>query len=231
MMGSPDSDKDAEANEKPQHQVRITRSFYLGKFEVSQAEYEAVMGPYPGYFRGRPNNPVECVSWLDAVQFCNQLSEREGLKPFYEGKFGQVPDWNGIGYRLPTEAEWEYACRAGTETRFYFDNEGVSPGDFGWSAENSGFRTQPAGRKRPNAFGLYDMHGNVSEWCWDHYDKYYKWPAVDPHGPSHSGDRVYRDGSFDDPLNCSRSAGRFIRGPVLSARQVGFRVARFQSSN
>ena len=132
MMGSPDSDKDAEDDEKPRHRVRITRPFYLGKYEVTQAEYEAMMGDNPSHFKGKPKNPVENVSWLDAVRFCNQLSEREGLKPFYEisGETVQVPDWNGTGYRLPTEAEWEYACRAGTATRYSFGDDEASLGEF-----------------------------------------------------------------------------------------------------
>ena len=151
MMGSPDSDKDAEDDEKPRHRVRITRPFYLGKYEVTQAEYEAMMGENPSNFKGNPKNPVENVSWLDAVRFCNQLSEREGLKPFYgiSGETVQVPDWNGTGYRLPTEAEWEYACRAGTATRYSFGDDEASLGEFAWFGGNSDSRTHEVGQKRP----------------------------------------------------------------------------------
>jgi len=140
MMGSPDSDKEAEADEKPRHRVRITRPFYLGKYEVRQAEYEAVMGDNPSQFKGKPKNPVESVSWLDAVLFCNQLSEREGLKPYYEisGETVQIPARKASGYRLPTEAEWEYACRAGTTTRYCSGDDVDGLGEFAWFGSNAG---------------------------------------------------------------------------------------------
>ena len=165
--------------------MRISRPFYLGVYEVTQAQYEAVMGNNPSCFSANGGGkdrvagqstdryPVENVSWLDAIQFSNKLSEKEGKKPFYEidGKEIRVPDWNGPGYRLPTEAEWEYACRANapTPTRFSFGDNAAELGEYGWFDGNSERRTHPVGQKRPNGFGLYDMHGNVWEWCWDWY--------------------------------------------------------------
>ena len=258
MMGSPNSDKDARADEKPRHQVRITRPFYLGKYEVTQAEYEAVMGQDPSDFKrkpknqisqlspaakqlqqdpndfkGKPKNPVESVSWLDAVRFCNQLSEREGLKPFYKisGETVQVPDWNGRGYRLPTEAEWEYACRAGTATRYSFGDDETSLGEFCWFLENSDSSTHEVGQKRANGTGLHDMHGNVWEWCWDWYSAdYYKEPPVDdPRGPSQATYRVVRGGSWDYDPRGVRSASRVWFTPGARYDILGFRVARVQS--
>ena len=181
MMGSPDDDSAAGGSEKPQHRVRITRPFYLGVHEVTQAQYQEVMGNNPSFFsstadgkakvagQSTDQNPVECVSWLDAAEFCNKLSEKEGLKPFYELEAGtaRVLDWRGLGYRLPTEAEWEYACRANSKTQYTFGNNEGALGEHGWYGGNSGGQTHPVGQKRPNAFGLFDMHGNIREWCWD----------------------------------------------------------------
>ena len=220
MMGSRDSDKHFELNEKPRHRVRITRPFYLGKYVVTQAEYKAVTGRNPSFFKGQPKNPVESVSWFDAVRFCNQLSEREGLKPFYKmkpfykfwiwGETVQVADWNGTGYRLPTEAEWEYACRAGTTTRFCFGDDDHGLGEFAWFDNNAGDGTHEVGQKRPNAFGLYDMHGNVWEWCWDWYsaDYYKESPVDDPRGPSQAKHRVIRGGGWNSSRHKVRSAIR-----------------------
>jgi formylglycine-generating enzyme required for sulfatase activity len=191
LMGSPDSDPDAYDWEKPQHRVRITRPFYLGACPVTQAEYRAVMGESPSHFKEQPENPVEIVSWYDAVRFCNRLSERDDLRPFYSiaGERITVPDWDGAGYRLPTEAEWEYACRAGTTTRYWFGDDPAALGDYAWYSENSAGRTHPVREKRPNSWGLYDMHGHVWEWCWDLWDaEYYRQFASgslvdDPRGP------------------------------------------------
>ena len=153
---------------------------------------------------------MERVSWLNAIQFCNKLSDKEGKKPFYEIDGGdvRVPDWNGQGYRLPTEAEWEYACRANapTPTRYSFGDDAEDLGDYGWFSGNSD-RTHPVGQKRPNGFGLFDMHGNVAEWCWDWYREgyYNQSPADDPTGPATASGRVFRGGSWDQ---LPRSPGR-----------------------
>ncbi len=237
LMGSPDGEKDAPAWEKPQHRVQITRSFYLGKYEVTQALYQDVTGKNPSSFRGDdPGNPVERVSWLDAVEFCNKLSEREGFKPFYEigSETAQVPDWNGTGYRLPTDAEWEYACRAGTATRYSFGDDNASLGEFAWFDGNSNTRTHVVGQKRANGFGLHDMHGNVWEWCWDWFapaDYLKNGPAGDPHGPpSSAGGRVVRGGSWRDLPDGLRSSTRNGIAPNTRARNHGFRVARSPAS-
>ncbi|MDJ0561815.1 MAG: bifunctional serine/threonine-protein kinase/formylglycine-generating enzyme family protein, partial [Microcystis sp. M53599_WE4] len=138
MMGSPDSDPDAQSSEKPQHQVKVN-SFAIGKYPVTQAQYQAVMGTNPSRFQNNPQNPVENVSWDDAQAFCRKLSQITGKT-----------------YRLPTEAEWEYACRAGTTTRFYFGDDANQLGDYAWYEGNSGGTTHPVGQKKPNAWGLYD---------------------------------------------------------------------------
>jgi formylglycine-generating enzyme required for sulfatase activity len=233
QMGSGQNDKHAVYDEKPQHLVRITRPFYLGVTEVTQSQYKAVMGDNPSWFSakgggrdkvGGPStdqHPVENVSWIDAVKFCNRLSELEGRPAFYAmiRETVRVPDWKAKGYRLPTEAEWEYAC-AGDSTNL---------GDQAWSYRNSGSATHAVGRKRANRFGLHDMLGNVWEWCWDAYDEnYYKHPlGEDPVGPDAGAAalRVFRGGGwFSDPRYC-RAAIRNWGTPVLRYDYVGIRLA------
>jgi formylglycine-generating enzyme required for sulfatase activity len=223
-MGSPDSDQYAKDDEKPQHQVRITRPFYLGVTEVTQGQYRSVTGMTPSYFKGSDDLPVEQVSWNDAIAFCNKLSDREGLKPYYQSGAG-VPS-GGDGYRLPTEAEWEYACRAGTTTRYSFGDDEASLGEYSWFGE-----THPVGQKRPNTFGLYDMHGNVAEWCWDGYDKdsYRQSPVVDATGLLQASSRVFRGGVWRFGPRYARSAARYRDAPDLRDYCVGFRLARDQS--
>ncbi len=166
-MGSPRSEKGRGDNEH-QHRVRVTKPFYLSVYEVTQAEYEKVMGANPSYFKGA-NRPVNEVSWDDATEFCKRLSAKEGKT-----------------YRLPTEAEWEYACRAGTATQYSFGGDGAKLGDRAWYRRNSDDNLHPVGEKKPNAWGLHDMHGNAREWCQDRYDLEYYWesPVDDPQGPS-----------------------------------------------
>ncbi|MHC5541803.1 formylglycine-generating enzyme family protein, partial [Singulisphaera rosea] len=182
LMGSSASEQDAEFFEKPQHRVRITRPFHLGVTEVTQGQYRAVTGQNPSQFKGSDDLPVENVSWEDAVAFCKMLNERE------KAQLG------GDYYRLPTEAEWEYACRAGSTKRYSFGDDEAGLGEFAWFEANSKGKTHPVGEKRPNAFGLNDMFGNVWEWCQDWYDEDYYGQSgnADPLGPPRAAFRVDR---------------------------------------
>ncbi len=204
MMGSPDADPDAKEEEKPQHRIVIS-PFFIGATEVTQAQYRTVMWYNPSHFSSAgagkelvaghttDNHPVENVSWIDAIRFCNALSKKDGLVHYYDepgtGRSTHVgiPDPKGRGYRLPTEAEWEYACRAGSSTIFCYGDEASSLGDHDWYDENSGGQTHPVSQKPANAFGLFDMNGNVTEWCWDE-----RVPAK--FGPTSAAARVSRSG-------------------------------------
>jgi formylglycine-generating enzyme required for sulfatase activity len=208
LMGSPDSDPDASDSEKPQHQVKVN-SFAIGKYPVTQAQYQAVMGTNPSYFKNNPQNPVEDVSWNDAQAFCQKLSQITGKT-----------------YRLPTEAEWEYACRAGTTTRFYFGDNANQLGDYAWYGGNSQQTTHPVGQKKPNGWGLYDMSGNVWEWCEDNWhDNYIGAPKDGSAWLTNDNDyQIVRGGSwFHYPYYC-RSAfrGSYYRRDFFF--NFGFRV-------
>jgi formylglycine-generating enzyme required for sulfatase activity len=209
-MGSPATEKDRAADEGPVHRVRISKSFYMGKYEVTQNLYSAVMGSNPSMFK-KGERPVERVTWEEAKAFCEKLSEKYGGS-----------------YRLPTEAEWEFACRAGTQTRFYFgdDSDYSQLEQYAWCSKNSGSTTQPVGSKKPNPFGLYDMHGNVWEWCSDWYteDYYSQSPEVDPQGTLIGSKRVLRGGGWLLSGRCSRSAARGAGVPSGRSNRGGFRV-------
>ncbi len=239
MMGSPGDDKDAALHEKPQHKVRIS-PFYIGVTEVTQAQYEAVVGSNPSHFSstgegkdkvaGRPTGqyPVERVSWLDAVRFCDKLSEKEGRTPVYQESDQKKARTNkGRGYRLPMEAEWEYACRAGTATKYCFGDPVAKLSEYGWFRGNAGGMTHPVGEKRPNGFGVYDMHGNVREWCSDWFDDsyYQNAPVNNPQGPSVGVRRVIRGGTLGDRPPALRSAGRSPGRADGRGDGLGFRVA------
>ncbi|MBE8996146.1 SUMF1/EgtB/PvdO family nonheme iron enzyme [Microcystis aeruginosa] len=212
LMGSPDSDPDAYQNEKPPHQVQVN-SFAIGKYPVTQAQYQAVMGKNPSrfknWFKNNPQNPVENVNWNDAQAFCQKLSQITGKT-----------------YRLPTEAEWEYACRAGTTTRFYFGDDANQLGDYAWYKGNSQDKTHPVGQKKPNAWGLYDMSGNVWEWCEDDWhDNYIGAPKDGSAWLTNDNDyQIVRGGSwYLNPLNC-RSAYRYFGDRRDHVNYFGFRV-------
>jgi formylglycine-generating enzyme required for sulfatase activity len=220
MMGSP------EREDEPQHQVTISKDYYLGVTEVTQGQYEKVIGKNPSRFqkssrfqefrvRGSDTSmyPVEDVWWKEAEEFCKKLSDLPEEK-----KAGRV-------YRLPTEAEWEYACRAGSKSAYSFGESSKSLGDYAWFYENSNGQTHPVGEKKANAWGLYDMQGNVWEWCSDWYGQYPKGAVSDPVGPREGSFRVIRGGSyFSEAANC-RSANHNRHDPSDRFHYYGFRVA------
>lgn len=193
------------------HQVTLTKPFYLGVYEVTQEQYEQVMGENPSKFKG-PRNPVEMVSWDDAVVFCKRLSD--------------LPEERAAGrvYRLPTEAEWEYACRAGSRSKYSFGDDEVQLGDYAWFSGNSNRMTHSVGQKKPNSWGLYDMHGNVWEWCSDWTSEYPKGTATDPVGPGEGSFRVRRGGGWFFGAFCG-SSDRSRYGPSHRGDVNGFRVA------
>ncbi|NQT51463.1 SUMF1/EgtB/PvdO family nonheme iron enzyme, partial [bacterium] len=211
VMGSPADEpgRESDGREGPQHEVKITKPFYMATCEVTQQQYKAVMVMNPSEFKGA-KNPVEHVSWDDAVAFCKALSRKTGKT-----------------VRLPTEAEWEYACRAGTKTRCSFGDEDKDLDHYAWHAANSGKKTHPVGEKKPNTWGLYDMHGNVFEWCSDWYDeKYYLAIAsrADPAGPVLGDRRVHRGAAWYFRHSYLRSARRGSIPPVNRSNCDGFRV-------
>jgi formylglycine-generating enzyme required for sulfatase activity len=231
MRMSPDVDREWFDAEQPQHAVKITQPFYLGIHPVTQGQYQAVVGSNFSHFKGSDRLPVESISWIDAVASCNKLSEREKQPPFYQFNGAQVAVLGGNGYRLPTEAEWEYACRAGSSTLYPFGDDTAALGDFAWYSENADSKTHAVGEKKPNGWGLHDMLGNVWEWCWDVFDaKYYaSSPSNDPAGAAGASHRVYRGGGWgNDPASC-RSAIRRRIVPWYRDIYLGFRVALGQS--
>ena len=202
----------------------------MSKYEVTQAQYKAVMGTNPSHFKG-DNNPVEQVSWNDVVAYCNKLTEQEKAA-------GRLPV--GYEYRLPTEAEWEYACRAGTTTAFSFGNDESQLGEYAWYRDNSGLTTHPVRQKKPNGWGLYDMHGNVGEWCQDFFFAKYPGGSVsDPQGPATGSgdhptgyDRVVRGGAWSYYAGGCRSADRGIdTGQGQRGRVWGFRPVLAPTTN
>jgi formylglycine-generating enzyme required for sulfatase activity len=221
-------------DEGPVHKVWID-SFLMDKYEMTQAKFEEIGKevplPNPSHFKG-PDLPVEQVTWRDAARFCNARSRLEDLQPCYNEDTAAC-DFEANGYRLPTEAEWEYACRAGTSTDYSFGNEPRQLGDFGWSADNAAKKTHPVGQKKPNPWGLYDMHGNVAEWCNDTYDKgyYSSSPDKNPRGPAEGKDYVLRGGSWKSPAEALRSSYRLGESPgfsdaCLARDAIGFRCVR-----
>jgi len=219
MMGSPLSEAGRDGDET---QRRVTvDDFYMGKYPVTQREYQSVMGSNPSYFKGN-DLPVESVSWYDAVTYCNKLSEREGLSPAYTIN-GTNVIWNrnANGYRLPTEAEWEYACRAGTTSPYSTGNTITTS-----QANFNSSRTTPVGTYTANAWGLYDMHGNVWEWCWDWYGTYPSSSETNPVGPTSGASRVLRGGCWDNSAADVRSANRNNRTPTNRYIYIGFRLVR-----
>jgi len=198
-----------KSDEKPVTQVTISRSYWLGKTEVTQGQWSAVMGSNPSYFKGE-NLPVE-VSWEEAMAYCRKLTERER-------NGGRLPE--GYEYTLPTEAQWEYACRAGTTGDYAGSLDAM-----GWYSSNSGSKTRPVGQKEANAWGLSDMHGNVWEWCSDWYGDYPGASVTDPTGPASGANPVGRGGSWFSTAAICRSARRSRLSPGYRLNNLGFRLA------
>ena len=196
--------------------VTITRDFWIGKYEVTQGEFSAVLGRNPSHFPGEPNRPVEKVSFFDASAYCAAITQRER-------QAGRLPA--GYEYRLPSEAEWEFACRAGTTNLFSFGDDPSVADQFAWTAENSEATTHPVGLKRPNPWGLYDMHGNVWEWCLDWFAPYPAAPLTNPAGPASSKFKVFRGGGWNQDIEYARAANRFMMSPSNGIHFVGFRLA------
>ena len=211
-MGSPKGEKKRTPDEGPVHGVRIARPFFLGATPVTQATYEQLVGSNPSKFRG-PNRPIDSVSWHDAQESVRRLCETEGVPPG--------------AYRLPTEAEWEYACRAGSRTDFYSGDRETTPDRIAWYTDNSGGETHEVGQKLPNAFGLYDMSGNVDEWSQSLCSAYPYSESDGREDPSSDGLRVLRGGAWDYHGWGCRSAGRHSYIPAFAptSPDIGFRVA------
>ena len=232
-MGSP-ANEQGLSWERPQHEVTVS-PFIMGKYTVTQKEWEEIMGTgvfeksvMAGIIMSSVTNgegddyPMYYVTWYEAIEYCNKRSEKEGLTPVYRINGTDVTwDRNANGYRLPTEAEWEYACRAGTTTPY---NSGTSVDSAGWHRGNCR-RTQTVGKKQPNSWGLYDMHGNVWEWCWDWRGNYSNEAQINPVGSDSDG-RAVRGGSWDVDARYIRSAYRLRANPSHQDYNIGFRLVR-----
>ncbi len=211
-MGSPAEEPERNKAEGPRGQVTISREFWLGRTEVTQAQYEAIMGVNPSTFKkGDPDLPVENASWIDAMAFCQKLTERERAA-------GRLAE--GETYSLPTEAEWEYACRAGSTSAYAGDPEAMA-----WHDVNSNGIAHQVGLKRPNAWGFHDMSGNVLEWCFDWYGPYRGGTVTDPSGPERGHYRIARGGSWRTEARTGRSAARSGGSAARLDYTIGFRVA------
>ena len=210
-MGSPESEPGRLDNER-YREVELEKPFLIGMTEVTQSQYESVIGKNPARFKGA-NHPVEKVSWEEAVEFCKKLSALPA-----EQAAGRV-------YRLPREDEWEFACRAGTTTAFSFGDDSSLADQYVWFKENSGGKTHAVAEKQPNAWGLFDMHGNVFEWCEIEPAGEHRFLTTDSKGLHESWGQVYRGGAWLNPADRCRSASRSIYKPTFHYHYIGFRVA------
>jgi formylglycine-generating enzyme required for sulfatase activity len=250
-MGSPSSEL-YRYDDEDQHGVLITRDFYLQATPVTQGQWRRVMGTNPSPFTSCGNvYPVERVNWYEALAYLNALSESEGLEPYYcltgcRGVLGYNYECDEVktkgleceGYRLPTEAEWEYAARAGTETAYYSgENRAAWSGSdpnlerIGWYYGNSKNRSHPVACKEPNSWGLYDMLGNVCDWVWDWYGEYPSCSVTDPEGPETGKYRVFRGGGWCNGAQYVRSATRLRHDPAARSIFLGLRPARTVKSS
>lgn len=240
-MGSPGGEAGRDAGET-QHVVTLTRGFWIQTTEVPQSRWQALMGNNPSRFLGDADRPVESVSWYDAVAYANALSRSDGLPVAYvlsscsgtpgAGTFGcgtvtvaAASPYATTGWRLPTESEWEYACRAGTSTPWHWGTDHSLLGAFAWFSGNSSAMTHPVGTKTPNSWGLYDMPGNVAEWCHD-WQAGYPGAISDPAGPVSGSYRTHRDGSWAFGWTRTRSAYRGWSWPGYRGIDLGFRLVR-----
>lgn len=206
-MGSPEGEEGRDGDESPTHTVYID-SFYMGKHEITQAQWGKVMGKNPSRFKGNPNLPVESISWNKTLEFIKRLNRKTGLN-----------------YRLPTEAEWEYACRATTKAPFYSGSDNKTLNEYAWFTVNSGGETHPVGTRMPNKWGLYDMHGNVSEWIGDGRRGYLSRKEHNPKAPPSSVKTIHRGGCWLYPARMCRSANRMTVEKDFSTHIIGFRLA------
>ncbi len=229
-MGS----RKGESDESPVHKVWVS-SFWMDRFEVVQEQFKKYQISDPSHFKS-PDRPLEQMNWTDAALYCNERSLAEGLEPCYDEETWQC-SFQANGYRLPTEAEWEYACRAGTTTKYSFGNDARKLKTFTWYAANSAGKTHPVGQKKPNPWGLYDMHGNVAEWCNDFYsENYYRQsPEKNPKGTAKGKERVLRGGAWNSTPDSIRSSCRSsdpsIDDTCLASDNIGFRCVRNAPDN
>ena len=240
-MGSHDSDDYLRNNEHPQHRVSISKSLFVGVYPVTQGEFLALMEFNPSTAADNPLCPVESVTWYSAVEFCNKMSDTEGLGHYYElnnikrRQSGAIEkaDYTvlgGDGYRLLTEAEWEYCCRAGSIEPWCFGDVSAEATHYAWYYDNSSMESQPVGQKKPNSWGLYDMHGNTMEWCHDWYDEQYysqcEEEGEDPQGPETGFTKVLRGGAWQFGVEATRSAYRNSSNIDSVSSVIGFRICR-----
>ena len=239
-MGSHDSDEFLRNNEHPQHRVQILRSIFIGVYPVTQEEFQKVMEFNPSVSTDGPRNPVDSVSWFSAVEFCNRMSMTEELPLFYDLQNvkkrasgviekADVTALGGDGYRLPSEAEWEYCCRAGSITPWCFGDQILDVAQYAWYFDNSSGEAHRVGEKKPNSWGLFDMHGNMMEWCNDWFGEfYYQVCTVEecPPGPEHGVAKVLRGGAWQFGAEATRSAYRNSSNPEAISSVIGFRVCR-----
>src|SRR5436190_999268 len=218
---------DKDEVDAPPHEV-VVSSFWMDAHLVTQEQFQKIMGANPSRWKG-DKNPVEQLRWSDAVRFCNKRSELEGLQTCYDLKTLKC-DFDATGYRLPTEAEWEYACRAGATTAYFFGDSPAKLGDYGWFDKNSGGHPRPIGQKQPNLWGLYDMAGNVWQWCNDFYkvDYYKESPKQDPRGPSSGQTKVVRGGAFKAAVDNCRSGFRYNESPGYADVCFGYDIYGFR---
>lgn len=240
-MGSHDSDEFLRNNEHPQHRVLITKNLFVGVYPVTQKEFLEIMEYNPSAASDKEFCPVDGATWYSAIEFCNKLSEAESLQPFYgldkvkrraNGgiESADVTQLNGDGFRLLSEAEWEYVCRAGSITPWSFGDQVMDVNEHAWFFDNSTSETHPVGEKKPNAWGIFDMHGNVMEWCCDWYGEFYYQTCQDeienPQGPNDGTSKVLRGGAWQFGAEATRSAYRNSSSPDTVSTVIGFRICR-----